>query len=276
MDSVNVRNLEQIREHDPGSARSRLGTLIIASLGGAAVVAAVVVVSGRGGASQISPQDPLAQLAARQRTASVPATRLDSRNVNFQNVLSDSDKPTVALAAVKDEHGRLVAPGAQTPSDSAAPEGAEKIPGGPLPAADLLKVASVSNQPRDQLSKLAAAAVQVDDDAELAKEGHDGGIQIQVASFRTVEDADALVRDLRHKGHHAYRQPAYVLDRGLWQRVRIGPFQSRVEALTYRGKLEQTERILSFVIDPDRKRRRAADRESTLSSREKNTSHPGT
>jgi len=97
-----------------------------------------------------------------------------------------------------------------------------------------------------------------------------------VASFRTIEDADALVKDLRHKGHHAFRQPAYVPDRGLWQRVRIGPFKSRVEASAYRRKLEQTERILAFVIDPDKKKRPAADRESILSSREKVSPPAGT
>ena len=40
MDSVNVRNLEQIQEEDPKRRSSRLGTLLLASLGGAALVAA--------------------------------------------------------------------------------------------------------------------------------------------------------------------------------------------------------------------------------------------
>ena len=38
MDSVNVRNLEQIQEEDRASRSSRLGALLLASLGGAALV----------------------------------------------------------------------------------------------------------------------------------------------------------------------------------------------------------------------------------------------
>jgi len=153
---------------------------------------------------------------------------------------------------------------------------AETMPATKLPASELLSAANQATQGKDPLSKMAIAASQVPDNVELASEGHDGGIQIQVASFRTIEDADALVKDLRHKGHHAFRQPAYVPDRGLWQRVRIGPFKSRVEASAYRRKLEQTERILAFVIDPDKKKRPTADRESILSSREKASPPAGT
>jgi DedD protein len=276
MDAVHVRNLEQIREQDSRRIRSRLGTLLLASLGGAGVVAAVMFGSVRGKTPPASNSDALAQLASRQRAQSGPATRIDSQNVSFPNVLSDSDKPTTALAAVRDEQGRLLASEPTAPAQPDLPLGSEKIPGGPLPAADLLNANSTATPPKDQLAKMATAASQIADDAELASEGHEGGVQIQVASFRTIEDADALVRDLRHKGHHAFRQPAYVPDRGLWQRVRIGPFKAKIEAIAYRNKLEQTERILAFVVDPDRKKRALADRESVLSSREKKANPSGT
>jgi cell division septation protein DedD len=276
MDAVNVRNLEQIREQDSRRIKSRLGTLVLASLGGAGIVVAVMFSSSHSSAPQVSKSDALAQLAAQQRTSSGPATRVDSQNVSFPNVLSDSDKPTTALAAVKDEQGRLVPAEPTTIVQPELPPGSDKIPGSQVPAADLLNATSALSQPQDQLSRMAAAASQVADDAELVAEGHEGGVQIQVASFRTIEDADTLVRDLRHKGHHAFRQPAYVPERGLWQRVRIGPFRAKIEAIAYRNKLEQTERILAFVVDPDRKRRQAADRESVLSSREKKSVPSGT
>ncbi len=276
MDAVNVRNLEQIREQDSRRVKSRLGTLVLASLGGAGIVVAVMFSSSHSSAPQVSKSDALAQLAAQQRTPSGPATRVDSQNVSFPNVLSDSDKPTTALAAVKDEQGRLVPAEPTTILQPELPPGSDKIPGSQVPATDLLNATSAVSQPQDQLSKMAAAASQVADDAELVAEGHEGGVQIQVASFRSIEDADTLVRDLRHKGHHAFRQPAYVPERGLWQRVRIGPFRAKIEAIAYRNKLEQTERILAFVVDPDRKKRQAADRESVLSSREKKTIPSGT
>jgi len=202
--------------------------------------------------------------------------RVDRQNVSFPSLLSDSDKPTTALAAVKDEQGRLMANEPVLPPPSEVEAAGEKIPAGQLPASELLNSANQSIQAKDSLSKMAIAAAQVPDDAELAAEGHDGGIQIQVASFRSIEDADALVKDLRHKGHHAYRQPAYVPDRGLWQRVRVGPFKSRIEATSYRRKLEQTERILAFVIDPDKKKKKVSDRESALSSRETMPTPSGT
>lgn len=276
MDAVHVRNLEQIREQDSRRIRSRLGTLILASLGGAGVVAAMMFGSGHANTTQAPQSDALAQLASRQRTQSGPIARIDSQNVSFPTALSDSDKPTTALAAVRDEQGKLLAPEPTTASLPDLVPRSEKIPGTPLPAADLLNANSNATTPKDQLSKMATAASQVADDAELASEGHEGGIQIQVASFRTIEDADALVRDLRHKGHHAFRQPAYVPDRGLWQRVRIGPFKAKIEAIAYRNKLEQTERLLAFVVDPDRKKRASSDRESVLSSREKKPNPPGT
>jgi cell division septation protein DedD len=268
MDAVNVRNLEQIREHDSRRAKSRLGTLILASLGGAGVVVAVVVTAGHSGHGTAQRTDALSALGSQQSTSG-PAARVDRQNVSFPSLLSDAEKPTTALAAVKDEHGRLVV---NEPAAEPAPEpaaAADRIPQRSLPAAELLNGANQAAQAKDPLAKLAIAASQVPDNAELASEGHDGGIQIQVASFRSIEDAEALVKDLRHKGHHAFRQAAYVPDRGLWQRVRIGPFKSRLEATAYRRKLEQTERILAFVIDPDKKKRPAADRESVLSNRDK-------
>ena len=45
MDAVNVRNLEQIREQDSRRVKSRLGTLVLASLGGAGIVVAVMMVT---------------------------------------------------------------------------------------------------------------------------------------------------------------------------------------------------------------------------------------
>lgn len=276
MDAVHVRNLEQIREQDSRRISPKLGTLLLALLGGAGVVAAVMLSSNHASAPPAASSDALAKLAARQKNLAGPAGRIDSQAVSFPNVLSDSDNPTTALAAVKDEQGRLLAAEPAASTDVELPPGSQKIPGGPLPAADLLSSNAAASQPKDPLSKMASAAAQVADDTEMAAEGHEGGVQIQVASFRTIEDADALVRDLRHKGHRAFRQPAYVPDRGLWQRVRIGPFKAKIEAMAYRNKLEQTERILAFVVDPDRKKRAASDRESVLSSREKKTNPPGT
>ena len=60
MESVNVRNLDDIQEEERGSRGTRLLSLLLASLAGAAIVTAGVVVSKKGGAAAKDTRDPLA------------------------------------------------------------------------------------------------------------------------------------------------------------------------------------------------------------------------
>src|SRR5690606_32334645 len=92
---------------------------------------------------------------------------------------------------------------------------------------------------------------------------------IQVASFRSPDDADGFVTELRKRGHRAYRQAAYVPERGLWHRVRIGPFKSRFEAQQYQQKLEAAERISTFLVDPEKVRRQEEIRNAKQAARDK-------
>ena len=108
MESVNVRNLEQIQEEDRGPRGSRLGALVLASLGGAAVVTVALVMAKRTGPPARTERDPLAELVKSAKSSGTPAEQLDGRDVTFPGILSDAQKPTTALAAVKDERGRLV------------------------------------------------------------------------------------------------------------------------------------------------------------------------
>src|ERR1041384_5060254 len=134
MPQVNVRNLEQIQEHD--SARpSRIGTLLLVSLAGAAVVSGFVMMSKKSGAPTRSTQDPLAALVAESKASGTPAEALDGKDVSFPRILSDDASPTTALAAVKDERGRLV-----KQDDSAGVAGPLTINGAPPPAGDRLPV----------------------------------------------------------------------------------------------------------------------------------------
>ncbi len=137
----------------------------------------------------------------------------------------------------------------------------------PLPAGALLDATSVTTQPRDSLTGMAAQAAKLPDEAALAPSGMDGGYQIQVASFKRQDEAEAFVQDLRKRGHRAFRQAAYVADRGLWHRVRIGPFRTRYEANEYRKKFEQTERMSPFVIDPDKVKQAEEVRAAKLAAR---------
>jgi len=255
MESVNVRNLEQIQEQDRASRSSRLGALLLASLGGAALVTVALVMAKRTGPPARTERDPLAELVKSAKAPTSRAEELDGKDVTFPGILSDSQRPTTALAAVKDERGRLVE---QPPASDAQgapstpPPPTDRLPVMPLPVGTLLSATPVTTEPKDSLTALAQSASTLSDSAELAPSGMEGGFQLQVASYRDQADADKLVEDLRKRGHRAFRQAAYVPERGLWQRVRIGPFKSKFEATEYKLKFERSERLSPFLVDPDK------------------------
>jgi DedD protein len=193
----------------------------------------------------------------------------ESKDVSFPGILSDQAKPTTALAAVKDERGRLV-PRSETDSDATTPPPAsDRLPVVPLPVGDLLSATPVTTAPKDGLTALAADASKIPGSTELAPSGMDGGFQLQVASFKDQPDADRLVDDLRRRGHRAYRQAANVPERGLWHRVRIGPFKTKFEANKYKDDFERVERVSPFVVDPDKVKQAEDLRAMRLAAREK-------
>lgn len=251
MESVKVRNLEQIEEEN--APRSRLAAWLLAAMGGAAVVLATVMMAKRAGPPVRSERDPLNELVVKAKVDSQQApSKLMQRDVSFPAVLSDQATPTTALAAVRDEHGRLVKqqpPSTDSSASALAPVASElSVP--PLPVGALLGATPVTKHPKDPLTALAVGGTSAETKAEPAPPGHDSGYQIQVASFKQQADADLLVASLRKRGHRAFRQAAYVPGRGLWHRVRIGPFSNRFEAHQYQKKFEQTEHLSPYVVDP--------------------------
>lgn len=271
MQSVNVRNLEQIQESDLPPRPFRLGALLLASLAFAAIAISFVVVRKGPGVSQVSSADPLAELLASAKAQS-PAERLERSDVTFPGVLSDRESPTTALAAVKDERGRLVAQSTTSKAPTAPPPATDRLPVGPLPIGALLGATTVTKDPKDALTQLAADAARAQDDSELAPGGMQGGFQLQVASFKDPVDADRLVQDLRRRGHRAFRQAAHVPERGLWHRVRIGPFKSRFEADKQKADFERTERVSPFLIDPEKVKQAEQLRATRVSAERKRAS----
>jgi DedD protein len=269
VESVNVRNLDDIQEEERGSRGTRLLSLLLASLAGAAIVTAGVVVSRKGDARVKDTRDPLADLVAQAKGAGPSSDKLDTRDVSFPGILSDQDKPTTALAAVKDERGRLVPQGTTPAEPPVPPPATDRLPVVPLPVGDLLSATPVTTAPKDGLTAMAADASRIPGGTELAPAGMDGGFQLQVASFKDQPDADRLVDDLRRRGHRAYRLAAQVPDKGLWHRVRIGPFKTKFEATKYKGDFERTERVSPFVVDPDKVKQAEDIRAMRLAAREK-------
>jgi cell division septation protein DedD len=62
---------------------------------------------------------------------------------------------------------------------------------------------------------------------------------IQAASVRDPKDADRLVQKLKKRGYPAYRVIGKVPGKGVWFRVRIGEYRSKLEALNMMNKLKK-------------------------------------
>jgi DedD protein len=243
-----VRNLDEIQEADPGARPSRLGALVLASLGGACIVFAAVALMRTPPKAKPTSADPLGDLVARAHPAGAPAKEKKDgigHDVTFPGMLSDSKSPTTALEVVRSPRDPAAPPPAPVATFSAA---ADRLPVVPLPAQHVLQTSQGEATPRDTLTSM-ARQVSREGGAEIPA-GGPGGYQLQVSSFKTQEEAEGFAAALRRRGHKAYIEPANVKGRGLWYRVRIGPFKYRHSAVIYRQEFEAKERMVTFIVDP--------------------------
>ncbi len=254
-----IRNLDQLQEDDDQRRMPRGVTAALVVLGGGCVVFAGLALGGRTSQSPASKTDPLGELVS-QRThilppsatsSARPATDLSPKDVTFPQMLSDDNNPSTALAAVR-PNGTS---GAVTPTIPAQPPPAtDRLPVVPLPAQTVLEATSVVTRPRDQLTRVASEAAQLESmppSADTAPAGREGGYQLQVSSFRTQGEAQGFADQLRARSHKAYVVEAHVPGRGTWFRVRIGPFQTKNAVLQYRTGFEAREHIVPFVVAPE-------------------------
>lgn len=256
LDTASVRNLDEIQEADHEPRPSRLGALVLASLGGACIVFAAVALLRAPAPPKPVVTDPLGDLIAKSRPAGQETKKNEGlgQEVTFPGMLSDRKK-TTALEAVRDMPAASAAAAASA-APFVLPPGA---PTEPPPAADRLPVMPLPAQqvlaPERQTAKsdtLGAMAKYVarEDGTEMTEPGMPGGYQLQVSSFKTQAEADGFATALRRRGHKAYVEPAHVKGRGLWHRVRIGPFKYRRSAVLYRQDFEAKERLVTFIVDP--------------------------
>jgi DedD protein len=256
-----VRNLEQIQESE-GEGGTRLGGLILASLGSACVVFAVIALLRRPSPHAAKSVDPLDDLIARTPAASAqPKQELHTSDVTFPSMLSDSQRPTTALAALQGRgavpigaSSAVYAPFVLPPgSPTLPPPAGDKLPVVPMPAQRVISASPVVTDPRDPLTTLAKDRSTMT--GKLADEGHAGPINLQVASFKTEAEAQSFSNVLRQRGHHAYVESAQIAGRGTWYRVRIGPFKYLREANKYRAEFEAKEHIVPFVVEVEKEKR---------------------
>lgn len=265
---MDIRHLDQIREHDrPGTGRG-LGPWLLGAVGVGAVVLTAVLSMPTKEQPAESSVDPLSELLAQtKQEKSEPADQLSHDHTSFAELLTDKERPSTALVAVKARDGRFIeAPAAELP---AGPPAGDELPVVPLPAGRLLESTKMTSEPRDGLTELAADRAQLPPEGDKASPGSAGAYQIQVASFRDQPEADAYVQELRLRGHGAYRESARVPGRGLWQRVRIGPFKGKQEALAYKAEFEQKEGMAALLVDPEKVENREAERAAKLAARAK-------
>jgi cell division septation protein DedD len=263
VDTVAIRHLDEIHETEPTARPSRLSALVMASFGGACIVFTALALMRSPAKQAPVPVDPLGDLVAKAHPAGQtgkPET-LGAADVTFPEVLSDRENPTTALAAVRTAAARSRSE-SSPPAGAAAGEGelphlpvgpppaTDRLSVMPLPANDVLQGSQSRVAPADTLRQLADQASRERPAADMAPSGGPGGYQLQVSSFQSEQEANGFAEALRRRGHRAYVQSAYVRGRGVWYRVRIGPFKYRRSAEIYRQDFEAKERLVTFVIDP--------------------------
>jgi DedD protein len=249
-----LRNLEQIQETDARSRGPRVGTLLLASLGAACVIFAVVSQSRHNVKAVGRAPDPLGELVAQAKgVRPADSSDLGGKDVTFPSMLSDEARTTTALAAVR---AAPVAASAQAAAPAAEvappPPPTDRLPVVPLPAKNIVASSPIVSRPRDTLTQMAREASSVT--TPPVEEGRAGGYQLQASSFKSETEATSFATALRQRGHRAYVEPAQLLSRGVWYRVRVGPFKTQKEAAAYRSEFERKEHLVPFIVEPPKEK----------------------
>jgi len=76
----------------------------------------------------------------------------------------------------------------------------------------------------------------------------DAGFRIQIASFRSMEDAAALQKKLSQAGFKVYVQTVDLADKGQWFRAYAGPYASKTEAEQQLPAIEALVHLKGLLI----------------------------
>lgn len=267
--TVDIRNLEQIQEQDHGYETKRLVPWLLASAGGGAIALSVALSLPQNHETTAVQADPLGDLIAQVKSSadSPPAPGvLSGDEASFSRILSDRERKSTALVAVQSGNGTVIplpAPRLEAP----APWAGDRLPIVPLPAGKLLDSTAVIKRPTDPLLTLAADRARISNTDTPVEAGSGGQYQIQVASFRTETDANQYTRELRLRGYRAHRQEARVPNRGVWYRVRIGPFKHKYLAARFKTEFERKEHVATLLVDPYKVERQRTQRAAKLAAR---------
>lgn len=108
-----------------------------------------------------------------------------------------------------------------------------------VPAVAVVEAKATQNKPEAASSGAAAN--------KLPRVVEKGTHAVQIGSFGVAGDAIAYKQKMVDKGYPAYVAEADLGKKGLWYRVRIGPFQDSAAAQKAQKILEEKEKIKGFV-----------------------------
>jgi len=238
-----MRDLDRIEERSSEEGRGILvlsGVGLLAALG---IVVAVVAALPGGGESQ--EPDLLQALAAAEATEAeepepVADPDIDPGTLSFPTTLVTETRPEVAAALA---------------AATAELEHLDPLTNPPPPRSDIHAglPAAVTVGPDKEVVERAAAldplvAATVREKQSAAPAGHEGLYTLQVVSYSHPREAQAFASALRKRGHAAYVTAGTVEGRGTHWRVRIGPFDTRQEAQSYRTTFEREEGMNTFIV----------------------------
>lgn len=251
-----MRDLERIREQDPEDGRARQwGVWALAALTTTALVVALGMMVGRGSAPESQQEDPLTALEGLE--AGEPReedARVDREELTFPDTLvKDVDErpevaATVAAAEAELKHPPAV-DGLGRPPRREDPAARRKMPTSvPAAAAAAPSSPMLARTVRDDPLMNASANDDEEPEPRPAARGQDGKYTLQVISYRTADEAHLFAETLRERGHETFVVSADLPERGRYWRVRIGPFDSKREAESYRSDFEEAEGMNTYVV----------------------------
>jgi cell division septation protein DedD len=101
--------------------------------------------------------------------------------------------------------------------------------------------------PKARVAKTRVAKVQAKPQTE-AKKLAGPFYSVQIASLRSVQEAQKYVRYLRERGYESFMRKVTLPQKGTWYRVYVGRFKSLTEARRFGEELKKREKIKSFYI----------------------------
>ena len=83
--------------------------------------------------------------------------------------------------------------------------------------------------------------------AKISPKSPEKSYYVQVAAFRKSEDADRRLGELAKKGYKAIIVKAEVKGKGIYHRIRLGPFGTLDKAKAFALSFEKKEKVPTFI-----------------------------